>query len=85
MKLLSSAALSVDINAQLANGDTPLHVYVRQGDKGYSLLLALMSHSDPDILDLDTHGEKLNTPLHVASEVRLNYKRSLCDYFSICL
>ncbi len=70
MKLLSSATPSIDINSQLVNGDTPLHVYIRQGDSGYPLLLALMSHSDPDVLDLDPHGEKLNTPLHVASEVR---------------
>lgn len=60
---------NMNVNSSLENGDTPLHTYVRRGDKGYTLLLALLSHSDPDHLDLEAPGEKLNTPLHVASQV----------------
>ena len=70
IRLLSNTP-PIDVSSKLANGDSPLHTYVRKGSAGYPLLLALISHCDPDRLDLDVHGEKLNTPLHLASEVRL--------------
>ena len=84
MKLLTVATPPINVNSQLANGDTPLHTYVRMGDAGYSLLLALMSHADPDQLKLDAPGEKLNTPLHLASEVR-NTSLHTCLYYYLCL
>lgn len=59
----------IDINSQLANGDTPLHCYVKRGRDGYPLLLAIFSLSDPNSLDLEVPGEMLNTPLHLAAQV----------------
>ena len=46
----------IDVNSKLGNGDSPLHTYVRKDSSGYSLLLALLSHCDPDRPDHDVHG-----------------------------
>ena len=65
-ELLSQGA---DPNATLGeNGDTPLHVYVRDGR--YECLLSLLVHSNPDSLSIDFPAGDLNTPLHVAAQVR---------------
>ena len=62
---------SIDVNCQQANGDTPLHTYVRRGHNGYELLLTLLSLSNPNSLDLDKPDETKNTPLHLAALVSL--------------
>ena len=69
----------IDINSQEPNGDTPLHCYVRKGCDGYPLLLALLSLSDPNSLDLEVPSEMLNTPLHLAAQV------SVCVYVHACV
>ena len=66
---LISQTPKIDVNIQIENGDTPLHAYVRKGPSGYPLLLTLLSHCDPSRLQLETYGENLNTPLHLAAEV----------------
>ena len=63
-KLLESGA---DPNATLVNGDTPLHVYVKEDQ--YDCLLSLLVHCDPESLEINHPAESLNTPLHVAAQV----------------
>ena len=63
-KLLARRA---DPNAILENGDTPLHVYVKE-DR-YDCLLSLLIHYDPESLEINHPAEMLNTPLHVAAQV----------------
>ena len=65
-ELLSDGA---DVSVTLANGDSPLHVYARDPSK-YDCLLSLLYHCVPGRLDMDFPAESLNTPLHIAAQVR---------------
>lgn len=60
-----------DASVTLENGDTPLHVYVKENK--YDCLITLLIHYDPGSLPIDHPAETLNTPLHVAAQVGQQY------------
>ena len=77
-------AQEADPNATLGeNGDTPLHVYVRDGR--YECLLSLLVHSNPDSLSIDFPAGDLNTPLHVAAQVRNSVRVCVCVCVYVCV
>ena len=53
-------------------GDTPLHCYIKSGrDDRLDLLLGLLVHCNVKLLDINKEDNNGDTPLHVATKVRV--------------